>query len=211
MAKSQPPIRIIVADDHFVVRMGLNAVLNAEPEFHVVGEAEDGMEAVELVRKYRPEVILMDLIMPRLNGVEATIQIRRETPECKVIILTTYDGDEDIYRALQAGAQGYVLKNSRGTSLVEAIRRVHAGERYLPAAVTSRLAEREHVEELTERELSVLNLVVKGLSNKEIADVLHITEHTAKVHLKHILHKLDVSDRTAAATSALQRGIVHLQ
>jgi len=204
------PIRILVVDDHFVVRIGLAAVLNAEADLRVVAEAGNGFEAIELFRKHHPDVTLMDLLMPGLTGVETTAAICREFPDARIIMMTILDGNEDIYRALQAGARGYVLKKMLGPVLVEAIRTVHAGERYLPAIAVKRLAERSAVEPLTVREEEVLELVVKGLSNKELADVLKITEQTAKVHLKNILRKLDVSDRTEAATSALQRGIVHL-
>jgi two-component system NarL family response regulator len=188
----------------------LAAVLNAKAGLQVVAKAENGSEAIELFRKHHPDITLMDLFMPGLTGVEATAAICREFPNARIIILTVFDGDEDIHRALRAGARGYVLKKMLGPVLVEAIRTVHAGERYLPAIATRRLAERSAGEPLTIREEEVLELVVKGLSNKELADVLKITEQTAKVHLKNILRKLDVSDRTEAATSAILRGIVHL-
>ena len=210
VTRLQLPLRILVADDHFIVRVGLTTVLNAEPDLRVVAEAKDGSEAIELFRKHRPDITLMDLFMPGMTGAEATAEICREFPNARIIVLTIFDGDEDIYRAIQAGARGYVLKKMRCTALVEAIRTVNAGECYFPAFAARRLAERSAVEPLTVRELEVMGLVVKGMSNKELADVLKITEQTAKVHLKNILRKLDVSDRTEAATSALQRGIVHL-
>ena len=203
-------IRLLVVDDHLVVRMGLVALLNRRTDFEVVAEAEDGAEAVERFREYRPDVCLMDIRMPKLTGVQALAAIRAEFPEARVIMLTTYDGDSDIRGALAAGASGYLLKDVEGDELVLAIRAVHAGRRYLPAEVAQRLAERSATPELTPRELEVLELLVKGLSNKQIADVLDFTEFTSKAHVRNILGKLGVGDRTGAVTEAIQRGIVHL-
>ncbi len=203
-------IRILLADDHYVVRMGLRAIIEMEPDLRIVGEAEDGTQAIEQFRRHRPEVVLMDLKMPKLDGLQATVLLRKEFPDARILMLSTYDGHEDIHRALAAGAMGYVLKNSSGADLVQAIRAVRAGQRYIPPVVAQRLAQRPPCSDLSERELDVLRLVVKGLSNKELADQLRITEHTAKSHLKSILGKLNVRDRTEAATLAIHQGIVHL-
>ena len=202
------PITILLVDDHSIIRIGLRGVLDPEPDLAVVAQAEDGAQALELFREHRPDVTLMDLRMPGLDGIETTRRIHASFPQARILMLTTYDGDHDIHRALEAGACGYVLKNVTGDELVRAIRTVHAGQRYLPEAVAARLAEGLARPELTPREVEVLQFVVKGLSNKEIGDRLQISEHTAKTHLKSILSKLGVRDRTEAATSALQRGIV---
>ena len=203
-------IRLLVVDDHLVVRMGLVALLNRRKDFQVVGEAEDGAEAVEKYREHRPDVCLMDIRMPKLTGVQALAAIRAEFPEARVLMLTTYDGDSDIHGALAAGASGYLLKDVEGEELVLAIREVHRGGRYLPAGVAQRLAERDGAPQLTPREIEVIELLAKGLCNKEIANVLSFTEFTAKAHVRNILEKLGVADRTGAVTEALQRGIVHL-
>ena len=202
-------IKILVVDDHFVVRMGLSTLINTQEDMTVVAEAANGKQAVELFRAHRPDVTLMDLRMPEMNGVEAIIALRNEDPDCRVIVLTTYDGDEDIYRAFQAGARSYLLKDMHRDELLEAIRAVHNGQRFIPPAVANRLAERMPRSDLTARELEVLKLIVKGMSNKEIARSLTITEGTVKIHVNNILSKLGVSDRTKAATTAIQRGIVH--
>lgn len=208
--KGGPKIRILVADDHFVVRMGLTALVNTEPDFEVVGEAADGKQAVEGFEKHKPDLVLMDLRMPVKDGIRATAEIRAKHPNARVLMLTTFDGDTDIHRAMEAGAQGYVLKNSTGDKLIPALRAVAAGQRWIPKEVATRLASRNMFEELTPRELQVLEQMAKGLANKEIADVLNITAHTVKDHLKNILGKLHVADRTEAVTVALQRGIIHL-
>jgi DNA-binding NarL/FixJ family response regulator len=208
--KDGPKIRILVADDHFVVRMGLTALVNTEPDFEVVGEAVDGAQAVHAFDKHKPDLVLMDLRMPVKDGVSATAEIRAKHPNARVLMLTTFDGDTDIHRAMQAGAQGYVLKNTTGDKLIPALRAVAAGQRWIPKEIATRLASRNLFEELTPRELQVLEQMAKGLANKEIADVLKITGHTVKDHLKSILGKLHVSDRTEAVTVAIQRGIIHL-
>lgn len=204
------PIRILIADDHYVVRMGLTALVETEADLQVVGEASDGIQVVELYKKHEPDLVLMDLRMPRADGIAATRVIRERFPKARILMLTTYDGDDDIHRALSAGASGYLLKNSTRESLIPAIRAVAAGQRWIPQEVASRLAKRKMFEELTPRELEVLNQLAKGLANKEIADVLSISEHTVKGYLKTILGKLHVADRTEAVTAALQRGIIHL-
>jgi two-component system NarL family response regulator len=204
------PIRIMVTDDHPVVREGFGAMIETEPDMTVVAQARSGEEALELFRRERPDVTLMDLRMPGMNGVDAIRAIRREFPNSRFIVLTTYDGDEDIYRALEAGAQAYLLKDMFCDEILAAIRAVHAGQRRIPAAVGTRLAERMAGLDLSEREHQVLELVATGRSNKEIATELHITEATVKGHLTNILGKLGVTDRTQAVIAALRRGIVHL-
>ena len=207
---SSQSIRVMVVDDHQVVRQGLVALINTEPGLMTVAEASDGQQAVELFRQHQPDITLMDLRLPVMGGVDATRIIRQEFPTARIIVLTTYDGDEDIYRALKAGAQGYLLKGVSFDDLLDAIRTVYAGARRIPAAVAERLAERMAGQELTGRELQVLELIVKGRSNKEISTELSISEATVKSHINSLLSKLGVNDRTQAATSALQRGIVHL-
>lgn len=209
-AKSESPIRVLVVDDHFVVRIGLVALVNTEPDLIVVGEADDGEQAITMYQKLQPDLVLMDLRMPGKSGPEATTHIRRLSDKARVLILSAFDGDEEIHGALAAGAQGYVLKSATGDELIPAIRAVAAGKRWIPQNVASRLKSRNLFEQLTVRETSVLREVAKGLSNKELADTLGITEHTAKDHLKSILAKLRVADRTQAVTTALQRGIIHL-
>ena len=204
------PIRILVVDDHIVVRQGLVALLNTVEDMKVVGEASDGQEAVETHRRLRPDVTLMDLRLPRLGGADAITLIRQEHPAARIIVLTTFDGDEDIFRALQAGAKGYLLKGTDADELMAAIRSVYAGKSRIPASVAEKLAERMGGPALTARELEVLKRIVAGRSNKEIAADLFISEATVKTHINSLLSKLGVSDRTQAATTALQRGIVHL-
>jgi DNA-binding NarL/FixJ family response regulator len=200
----------MVADDHNIVRQGLVALLKTVPGFQVVAEAADGKEAVESFERYRPDVTLMDLRMPVMGGVEAVTEIRRKNPGARIIVLTTFDGDEDIYRAIQAGAKAYLLKGMFGEELIEAILAVHSGKSRIPAVIAERLADRMAGPGLTGRELEVLKAIVAGRSNKEIGAELFISEATVKTHINSILSKLGVSDRTQAATTALQRGIVHL-
>jgi len=204
-------IRIVVIDDQAVVRQGFVSLIRTVADFDVVAEGTNGREAIDLFREHRPDVMLIDLRMPVMGGVEAIGAIRREFPTARIIVLTTYDGDEDIYRSLQAGAQGYLLKDVFFEELEEAIRRVDAGARRIPAQVAERLAERMGGSDLTTRELEVLHQIVAGRSNKEIGSHLNISEATVKSHINNILSKLGVSDRTQAATTALQRGIVHLK
>jgi DNA-binding NarL/FixJ family response regulator len=204
-------IRILIVEDHAVVRQGLVALLNTVPEFQVVAQAADGELGLTLFREHKPDVTLMDLRLPHQNGVETIGRIRAEFPEARIIVLTTFDGDEDIYRALQAGAKGYLLKGMDGDVLMEAIRAVHAGKSRVPATVAERLAGRLSGPVLTERETDVLKQIVLGRSNKEIGTALFISEATVKTHINNLLGKLGVSDRTQAATTALQRGIVHLE
>lgn len=208
--KSASPIRVLVCDDHFVVRIGLVALVNTEADLTVVGEADDGEQAVTMFERLAPDLVLMDLRMPGKSGPEATAEIRRRVSDARVLILSAFDGDEEIHCALEAGAQGYVLKSSTGEELIPAIRAVAAGKRWIPRDVATRLKSRNLFEQLTPREVDVLREVAKGLANKEIADLLGITEHTAKDHLKSILAKLRAADRTQAVTLALQRGIIRL-
>lgn len=205
------PIKILVVDDHAIVRKGLVALLNTIDGLRVIAEASDGEQAVVAHRIHKPDVTLMDLRLPKLGGADAIASIRKEQPSARVIVLTTFDGDEDIFRALQAGAKGYLLKGMDAAELTEAIRAVYAGRSRIPASIAEKLAERMGGPELTTRELEVLKRIVAGRSNKEIGGDLHISEATVKTHINSILSKLGVSDRTQAATSALQRGIVHLE
>jgi DNA-binding NarL/FixJ family response regulator len=203
-------IRLLVIDDQAVVRQGFVSLINTVPNMRVIAEGTNGQQAIELYRLHQPDVTLMDLRMPEVSGVEAITAIRREFPAARIIVLTTYDGDEDIYRSLQAGAQGYLLKDMFFEELEEAIRTVHNGGRRIPTVVAERLAERMGGSDLTSRELEVLGLIVKGRSNKDIGNALKISEATVKSHVNNILSKLGVTDRTQAATTALQRGIIHL-
>ena len=211
MAMDANKIRIMVIDDQAVVRQGFVSLIKTVPDMEIVGEGSNGQDAVDLFRRLRPDITLMDLRMPGVSGAEAISQIRGEFPAARIIVLTTFDGDEDIYRAVQAGAQGYLLKDMFFEELEAAIRKVHSGARLIPGSVAERLAARMSSSELTGRELEVLRQIVDGKSNKEIGNVLNITEATVKSHINNILSKLGVSDRTQAATTALQRGIVHFR
>jgi len=181
-----------------------------QAQLHVVGAASSGTEAIALVREARPDVLLLDLRMPGMTGVELLLALKREELPTRAIILTSFETDEDIYRAVQAGAQGYMLKDTSLREMVEAIHTVHAGRRYIPREIASRLAERLVRTELTSRELEILKIVAKGLTNKQIARVLRISENTARNHVNSIIEKLEVSDRTEAATSAIQRGLIRM-
>lgn len=204
------PITILTADDHPLIRTGLAAVIGAEPGLQVVAEAANGEEAIEAYARSRPDIVLMDLRMPVMDGLTATHAILADDPNARIIVLTTYDGDEDIHRALAAGARGYLLKDMMRTELLNVIRTVRGGQRGIPAPVAARLAEHTPRIGLTPRELEVLRLVAEGLSNAQVAERIGRTEGTVKVHLKNILQKLDVKDRTEAVTTALRRGFIHL-
>jgi len=204
------PIRILIAEDHAVVRQGFIALLRLVEGFEIVAEATNGLQALTLFREHRPDITLMDLRMPGAGGVETIIAIRKEFPDARIIVLTTFDGDEDIFRAIQAGARGYLLKGMDAEELIDAIQTVHRGKSRIPAAVAERLAERLSGNALTDRETEVLKTIVAGKSNKEIAAALFISEATVKTHINNLLSKLGVADRTQAATMALHRGIVHL-
>ena len=201
----------MVIDDQAVVRQGFVALINTVADMEVIAEGINGQQAIDLYDQHTPDVTLIDLRMPVVGGVEAITAIRQDYPDARLIVLTTYDGDEDIYRSLQAGAKGYLLKDVFFEELETAIRSVHAGSRHIPAAIAMRLAERMASSDLTSREMEVLELIVQGQSNKEIGVSLKISEATVKSHINNILSKLGVSDRTQAVTTALQRGLVHLR
>ena len=204
------PIRVLVVEDHHVVRQGLVALLNVVDGFEVIGQASDGAEALKEIAALHPDVTLIDLRLPKLSGVEVIQQVRTAQPHARFIVLTTYDGDEDIYRALQAGARAYLLKGMTADVLISTIRSVHAGKSCIPPVIAQRLAERMATEELTHREQDVLEQIVRGKSNKEIGQELDISEATVKTHINNLLGKLGVTDRTQAATAAIQRGLVQL-
>jgi DNA-binding NarL/FixJ family response regulator len=204
-------IRILIADDHLVVREGLCALINRRTDMQVVADVGNGREAVEQFFLHRPDVTLVDLRMPLMDGLEVIRAIRERAPDARLIVLTTFDEDEDIYRTLRGGARGYLLKDASRDELLECIYTVHAGESYIAAAVARKAALRLGSPELSPRELDVLRLVADGKSNKEIGDILQITEGTVKVHVNHILDKLGVSGRTAASVAALERGLLRPQ
>lgn len=201
-------IRVLVVEDHNVVRQGLVALLKLVEGIQVVSEAADGVEAIAQFRKHQPDITLIDLRLPRMSGVEVIQRVRIESPQARFVVLTTYDGDEDIYRALKGGAKAYLLKGMTTDELITTIREVHAGKSHIPPAIAERLAERVGTEDLTPRESEVLEQIVAGKSNKEIAAVLDISEATVKTHINTLLSKLGVTDRTQAATAAIRRGIV---
>jgi DNA-binding NarL/FixJ family response regulator len=203
-----PSIRVLIAEDHLIARVGVGTIVQTQPDMEVVAEAATGAEAVQLHEQHRPDVTLMDIRMPVMGGVDAMRAIRAHAPQARFIALSTYSGDEEIRRALQAGASAYLTKDVLDDELVKTIRLVHAGRAYLPPAVAATLAAHATRPELTARELDVLALIVRGMGNKQIASELKIAEYTVKNHVKNVLSKLDVEDRTQAATSALQRGII---
>lgn len=205
------PIRILVVDDHFMVRMGLSASLNVEPDMEVVAEAANGEDALQAYRKHRPSLVLMDLRLPGMSGTDCAVAMMREFPDASILMLSTHSGEEEVYRAMQAGARGYVVKTIIREELLRAVREVHQGRQYVDPLVASQLAERRSHRSLSSREVEVLRLVAKGLGNKEIANALKIAEVTVKLHVSHVLEKLSVKDRTQAATVALQRGIISLE
>jgi two-component system NarL family response regulator len=207
----QDKIRVMLVDDHPGFRMGMVALIENQPDLKVVAEATDGLEATKLYRDCKPDVVLMDLRLPGMGGVEATLAIRKEFPDARIIVLTTFDADEDIYRAIQSGAKSYLLKDTPNAELANTIRAVFAGQQVLPPKVASRLVNRLQRPDLSEKEMEVLTLVVKGLGNKEMASVLSITEDTVKSRLKTLFGKLKVHDRTEAAITAIRHGIVHLE
>jgi len=208
--KNQAKTRILVADDHYVVRMGVIAIINNERDMEVVAEAANGTQAIELFNQHQPDLVLLDSRMPLKSGIQAAQEIRQQHSAARILMLTAFDGDEDIHKAIAAGAQGYILKSSTGEQLIPALRAVAAGRSWIPAEVADRLARRSGFEALTPRELEVLHELAKGLANKQIADVMNISMHTTKEYLKKILTKLHVADRTEAVTVAIQRGLIHL-
>ncbi len=207
---SEETIKVLAVDDHPLVRKGIASILANEPDMKLVGEANNGREAVDLFHQFHPDVTLMDLRMPEMDGVQATQAIRREYPEARIIALTSYDGDQDIYRALEAGVRGYMLKEMVHTDVLRAIRTVHSGKRLMPNEVAQRLSEYFPQVALTQREVEVLGHVAKGMANKEIAEQLGTASGTIKMHIQNILEKLGAADRTHAVTIAIQRGILHL-
>jgi DNA-binding NarL/FixJ family response regulator len=207
---SAPKIKVMVVDDHPLMRVGVASIVNARPDMSVVAQTGTGEEAITLFSKHKPDVTLMDLRLPGISGVDAIRAIRSNYPTARFVVLTTYEGDADIHCALEAGAQGYVIKGMPYQTLVEALQRVHKGGRFLPLPVARALASRMPDSDLSAREQEVLRLLADGKSNKDIATVLGIAEATVKCHVSAILVRLDVSDRTEAVITALQRGLVHL-
>ena len=204
-------IRILVAEDHLVARVGVTAIINCQPDMAVVAEAVNGQQAVERFRKHLPDVTLLDIRMPVMSGLEAATKILAEFPDARLIALTSYSGAEDIRRTLAAGVRAFLTKDVLRNELLKTIRTVNAGKTYLPEALAAALDANRSAPQLSDREIEVLELVARGLPNKQIAYSLSIAETTAKNHVKNILHKLGVQDRTQAATTAIQRGIIHLQ
>jgi len=209
--KSSSKIRVLLVDDHFFVRLGLARALNREPDFKVVGEAGNGTEAIEVFRRVKPDLVLMDYHMPGRDGVAVTRALLREFPAARVLMLSIDEKEEDVHRALAAGAAGYLPKATQREELLRAMRTVHAGERFLPPTLAALLTARVPANELTPRELEVLELVSKGLSTREIAHVLGCAKTTVKWHFKNIMQKLEVSGRTEATRAALERGILHVE
>ena len=203
-------IKLLVADDHFVVREGLRSIFRREMDFEMVGEAANGIKAVEAYERLRPDVTIMDLRMPLRTGVEATRIIKEKYPEARILMLSSFEGDEDIHASLKAGAMGYLLKHSSCDQIVPAIRALMTGQKWIPQAVAAHLSARKQAESLTTREREIMRLLATGLANKQIAATFGLTEGTVKCHVKNILAKLQVPDRTAAVTVALRRGIIHL-
>ncbi|MEH2320512.1 response regulator transcription factor [Nostoc sp.] len=203
-----PLIQVLIADDHVMVAQGLTILLESQSDIRVIGRASNGREAIDLFGQHQPDIVLMDLRMPEMSGVEATIAICAEFKQARIIVLTTYDGDEDIYRGLRAGAKGYLLKDAEAQELLSAIRAVHAGQQYIPPAVGAKLVERMGISELSNRELEVLNLMARGKNNQEISAELSISESTVKFHTKNIMSKLGASDRSQAIITALKRGVI---
>jgi DNA-binding NarL/FixJ family response regulator len=205
------PIRILVVEDQFFFRLALRTTIEARPDMRIVGEADKAPDGIALHRQLHPDVTIMDLRLPGMSGFEAIEAIRHHTPAARILVLSNYEGSEDVHRALEAGAMAYLTKDAAADDLVQAILSVHRGKRYLPASLGALLAERASASQLTDRELDVLRHLARGASNREIADALRIAEKTVKIHVSHILDKLGASDRTQAAVTAIQRGIIHLE
>jgi two-component system NarL family response regulator len=203
-------IRVLLADDHPSLRAGLASILNAQPDLEVVAEAGSGREALEKATATRPDVMVVDLRMPDGDGIETIQALRKQAPSVQALVLTTYDNEEDVFNALEAGARGYILKDTTSEEIIDAVRKVHSGVRYLPSTIASRLADRMIRPSLTPRELDVLRLVSRGRSNKEIGAAMFISEETVKSHMKGLFQKLGVHDRAEAVSIALQRGLLRI-
>jgi DNA-binding NarL/FixJ family response regulator len=210
MSSAPKTIRIALVDDHPILRQGIAALISDQPDLQLVGQASNGLEAIEQFRLHRPDVMLMDLQMPGMNGIDAMSAIRGEFPDARFVVLTTYTGDVQIVRALKAGARAYLLKSLLHRELLDTIRSVHAGNKRIPPEIAAELADHAADDQLTAREIEVLRLIASGNANKIVADHLSITEETVKAHVKSILSKLDANDRTHAVTIALKRGIIEL-
>jgi DNA-binding NarL/FixJ family response regulator len=202
-------IRVFSVDDHPLLREGIAAIINNQPDMQIVAQAATGSEAIQLFREHHPDITLMDLRLPDMSGIDTLIAIRKDFPEARIIMLTTFEGDVDIRRSLEAGARGYMLKNMPPNELIEVIRQVHKGKKRIPAQVAAQLAEYFGDDDLTDREVEVLRQIASGNRNRDIADHLFISEETVKVHIKHIMEKLGASDRTESVAIAVRRGIIH--
>jgi DNA-binding NarL/FixJ family response regulator len=211
MTKPKPKIRVMLVEDHILIRMGLMTLAQLHPDIELVGEVEEGEEAVVCFRKCKPDVVLVDMRLPGINGVQTLQALQKEFGHIVAVVLSSYASDDDVYRAVQAGAAGYLLKEMPLPTLVEAIRAVHAGKQFFPPAISERLAEQLRQAHLTERELTVLKCIAKGMSNKEIGNACNITEATVKAHITNILEKLQVADRTQAVTTAIKRGLIQVE
>jgi DNA-binding NarL/FixJ family response regulator len=205
------PIRVLLIEDHFLARMALHSVLSGHPQIRIIGEASDGETGISMYRTLRPDVVVLDLRLPRVSGFDVITEIRKEFPAARIVVLSNYQGSEDVYRAVRSGAIGYLTKDASGEELLSAIQNADRNLRYLPRAVLDRLAERMPIVELTPREKEVLVCITQGRSNREIAEELHIAEKTVRIHVSSVLDKMGARDRTQATIYALQRGLVHLE